>query len=160
MAAKKKNDTTKATEKEILSSRKFSVAEAIGRANAGVMKGASPIPRTRQMVMELSELIENRLNDPEGSLAATLSMRLGQQLPLLDRHRDHPLAALQEFLQKFLNSETELNSLVRDTDARWGRDYQEKPRFNIPGQPDAPDDPYTPKGVRQALECLFSTLQD
>jgi hypothetical protein len=158
MGSDKKNDTTRSTENEIRKGRKFSVAEAIGRAGAGTLKGASPVPRSQQALMDLGVMLETRLHDPDGSLRATLISRLGHNLPLLDKHRDHPVAALREMLEKLLSSESALQTLVRDTDARWGRDYQERPRFNKPGQPDAPDDPYTPTGVRAALQELLAEL--
>ncbi len=158
MKSNKKDDTTGSVENEILKERKFSLSEAIGRAGAGNLKGASPIPLTRQALMDLQTLIDVHLEDPDGSLNATLSQRLSQNLPLLDKHREHPVGALKEMLQSLLDSQSALNTLVRDTDARWGRDYQERPRFNIPGKPDAPDDPYTPAGVRIVLENLLSRI--
>ena len=47
MKSNKKDDTTGSVENEILKERKFSLSEAIGRAGAGNLKGASPIPLTR-----------------------------------------------------------------------------------------------------------------
>ena len=44
------------------------------------------------------------------------------------------------------------------TDARWGRDYGERPRFNRPDQDDHPDDPYTPASVQAALQALLRQL--
>lgn len=158
MSSDKKDDTTRSEENEILKDRKFSMAEAIGRAGAGILKGASPIPLTKQALMDLQSILESRLQDPDGSLMETLVLRLSQDLPLLDKHRDHPVEALRELLNKLLSSESALLTLVRDTDARWGRDYQERPRFNFPGKPDAADDPYTPESVRETLEKLLSQL--
>ena len=158
MGSDKKNDTTRSTENEIRKGRKFSVAEAIGRAGAGTLKGASPVPRSHQALMDLGLMLEARLHDPDGSLRTTLISRLGHNLPLLDKHRDHPAQALREMLENLLSSESALQTLVRDADARWGRDYQERPRFNKPGQPDAPDDPYTPTSVRAALQELLADL--
>ncbi len=143
---------------EIRQSRKFSVADAIGRAGAGTLKGSSPIPRSKQALMELKTLLADRLHDPEGSLGATLVIRLAQDLPLLDKHLDQPAGALRILLENLLSSDSALQTLVRDTDARWGRDYQERPMFNKPGQDDHPDDPYTPKGVKSALEALLDQI--
>ena len=154
----KKNDTTQETEKEIRQSRKFSVAEAIGRAGAGTLKGASPIPRSQQALMDLKSLLQGKLQDPEGSLRATIMVRLEVNLPLLDQHLDRPAGALRHLLEKILSSESALQTLVRDTDARWGRDYQERPMFNKPGQDDEPDDPYTPTSVRTTLEALLTQI--
>ncbi len=158
MASNKKNDTTDDVEKEILQSRKFSVADAIGRAGAGTLKGASPIPRSRQALMELKTLLSARLHDPEGSLRATIMVRLEQELPLLDKHLDNPAGALREWLENLLESDSAMQSLVRAADARWGRDYQERPLFNKPGQENHPDDPYTPEGVKTLLETLLDQI--
>lgn len=158
MSSNKKDDTTRSTEEEIRKDRKFSMAEAIGRAGAGNLKGASPIPLSRQALMDLQSLLDTRLVDPEGSLRKILQQRLSENLPLLDKYRSAPAEALREMLEKLLTSESALLTLVRDTDTRWGRDYQERPRFNIPGKPDAPDDPYTPASVRAALQGLLGTL--
>ena len=158
MTSNKKNDTTNDTEKEIRQSRKFSVADAIGRAGAGTLKGASPIPRSKQALMELETLLQNKLPDSEGSLRATLLVRLGLNLPLLDQHLDEPAGALRKMLNDILSSQSALQTLVRDTDARWGRDYQERPMFNKPGQEDHPDDPYTPASVRIAIEAMLELI--
>ncbi len=160
MGSNKKDDTTRSTENEIRKGRKFSLAEAIGRQGAGTLKGASPVPRSRQALMDLEAILETRLADPDGSLCSTLSSRLGQDLPLLDKHRDNPVGALKELLGNLLSSESALQTLVRDTDARWGRDYQERPLFNKPGQTPAPNDPYTPSGVRTTLEKLLAQIQE
>ena len=158
MDSNKKDDTTRSTEDEIRKDRKFSVAEAIGRAGAGNLKGASPVPRSRQALMDLELLLETHLVDSEGSLRDTLIQRLSQDLPLVDKHLKNPADALRELLSGFLSSESALLTLVRDTDSRWGRDYQERPIFNQPDQPDAPDDPYTPDSVRSALQNLLDQI--
>lgn len=158
MSSKKKNDTTRSTENEILKDRKFSMAEAIGRAGAGNLKGASPVPKSRQALMDLESILDTRLADPEGSLRSTMISLLGQNLPLLDRHLNQPVEALREFLKDILSSESALHDLVRQTDSRWGRDYQERPMFNKPDQPDAPDDPYTWSSVRATLQDLLDQI--
>ncbi len=158
MSSNRKNNQLRSTEEEIRKERKFSITEAISRAAAGNLKGASPVPLTRQALMNLETILDTRLIDSDGSLRATLHQRLNSNLPLLDRHRDKPVEALKELLTGLLASESALNNLVRDTDARWGRDYQERPRFNKPGQEPKPDDPYTPNGVRTALQNLLDQI--
>jgi hypothetical protein len=78
---------------------------------------------------------------------------------LLDRHRGAPP------LRRWRNCSTvpwpvprALADLVREVDARWGRDYDERPRFEAPGRPPAPDDPYTIESVRALLEALRDSL--
>lgn len=147
-----------ALEAEIRRGRAFDLSEAIGRAAAGSLKGASPVPATRQLVLAAAALLEAKLDDPEGSLAATLLARLADDPPLLDRHRGDPAGALAAVLDRALATPAALAELVRETDARWGRDYDERPRFEGPGRPAAADDPYPEDDVRARLAALRGAL--
>lgn len=140
-------------EDEIRRGRPFDLAEAIGRAGAGALKGASPVAPTRQALMAIRARLETGLADTEGSLTRTILARLEADTPLLGRHLDQPAAALAEFLDRVLGTPGELGALVRDADARWGRDYAERPHFESAGAPH-PDDPYTEAGVRALLTEL------
>lgn len=152
------DDGAAALEAESLRGRTFGLAEAVGRAAAGSLKGASPVPVSRQALLAAAALLEAKLDDPEGSLAATLLARLADDLPLLDRHRDRPAGALAELLDRMLATPAALAEFVRETDARWGRDYDERPRFEAPGRPAAVDDPYTVDNVRARLAALRGAL--
>lgn len=156
--SKKVPEKSDDTEQEIRRERKFSLAEAVGREAAGALKGASPVPQTRQLLLEIENILENRLADGEGSLQRTILARLENNPPLLGRHFGAPGNALRELLETILATPSHLEQLVRDADARWGRDFDEKPIFNRPDQPDHPDDPYTPASVKAALESLLATL--
>lgn len=140
-------------EDEIRRGRPFDLAEAVGRAGAGALKGASPVAPARQALMEIRARLEAGLADTEGSLTRTILARLEADTPLLARHLDRPAAALAEFLDRVLGTPGELATLVRDADARWGRDYAERPHFESGGAAD-PDDPYTEAGVRVLLTEL------
>ncbi len=148
------------TESEIRRDRKFTLAEAVGREAAGSMSGASPVARAEQVLLEIGQTLESRLVDSAGSLTRTILARLKIDPPLLARHFDRPVGALEEFLGATLGSDSLLTSLVRDTDARWGRDYSERPHFEIEGKPPHPDDPYTLAGVRDLLEDLLGNLAE
>lgn len=152
----KKNDSE--NERSPLAGRRFDLAEAIGRENAGALKGASPVARSRQALAEIAHFLETRLPDPEGSLRRTLLARLEDDAPLLGRHHDRPLEALRELLRRVLDSGSNLESLVRDADARWGREYQERPHFESDDAPAHPDDPYTVADVRRRLGDLAAGL--
>ena len=145
-------------ETEIRRERKFSLAEAVGREAAGSLSGASPVARAKQVLLEIEHLLEIHLPDPPGSLTRTILAKIEHDLPLLGRHFDHPAGALEEFLAANLGSESRLNTLVRDTDARWGRDYQERPHFETDDRPPHPDDPYTRAGVRDLLVDLLDYI--
>lgn len=138
--------------------RKFTLAEAVGREAAGSLSGASPVARAKQVLLEIEHFLESHLEDPAGSLAKTILARLENDLPLLARHFDRPAGALEEFLTVTLGSDSLLASLVLDTDARWGREYGERPHFETEGQPPHPDDPYTRAGVGTLLEDLLESL--
>ena len=138
--------------------RKFTLAEAVGREAAGSLSGASPVARAKQVLLEIEHFLESHLEDPAGSLAKTILARLENDLPLLARHFDRPAGALEEFLIVTLGSDSLLASLVLDTDARWGREYGERPHFETEGQPPHPDDPYTRAGVGTLLEDLLESL--
>lgn len=138
--------------------RTFDVQALVGREAAGTLKGASPVPAGQQALLAIRTLLEARLPDTEGSLTRTLLARLADAPELLDRHRDHPEAALAQILDRVLSTPAELSELVRLADARWGREYDERPRFDREGRPPAPDDPYTEDGVRALLRDLRATL--
>jgi hypothetical protein len=132
---------SESTEREIRRQRKFSLAEALARENAGALKGASPVARGRQVLLEVEHLLKDHLDDADGSLRRTL------------------LAHLEEYLAAVLEKPARLEILVRDADIRWGREYQEKPHFESEGKPSHPDDPYTVAGVRRACTELLATLR-
>ena len=155
---KKITDSDRTTEQEIRRSRKFSLAEAVGREAAGALKGASPVAATERLLLDIEHLLESGLPDAEGSLRRALLARLQDNAPLLGRHLDDPAGALRALLTGLLDSSSALDQLVRDTDARWGRDYGERPHFNRPDQDDHPDDPYTPASVQAALQSLLQQL--
>jgi len=139
--------------------RRFTLSEAVGRAAGDALKGASPVAATRQALAELRNMLEIHLDDPEGSLRRTILARLENDPPLLATHVKAPAAALAVFLKRILDNEENLFSLVRDADARWGRDYDEKPRFETSDGITAPDDPYTRAGVRTLLVRLLGQLK-
>ena len=155
---KKPESGSESTESRIRRDRKFTLAEAVGREAAGAMSGASPVARAEQVLLEIEHTLESRLEDSSGSLTRTILARLKINPPLLARHFDRPVGALEEFLGATLGSDSLLISLVRDTDARWGRDYEERPHFETEGNPPHPDDPYTRAGVRDLLQDLLDNL--
>lgn len=154
----KKTEADRQVENEIRRGRSFSLAEAVGRQAAGALKGASPVTPARQLLLEAETLLEAHLDDAEGSLLRTLLTRLESDPPLLARHFGDAPGAMAELIDTVLASPSLLAGLVRDTDARWGRDYGETPHFNLPGRHENPDDPYTPGSVEQALRSLRQNL--
>ncbi len=158
MASGKKPDPNDELEPSPLQGRKFSMSEAIGRAGKGTLKGASPVSPSVQLLLRIKKILETRLYDNEGSLTRTILASLETNVPLLAKHRDNPESALQEYLEQILGSNSNIKHLVRDADARWGRDYDERPYFEKPGQEANPEDPYTNEGVEQSLKLLLEQI--
>lgn len=157
-----KNDhndpSEEAIEREIRMKRKFSLAEAVGREGGNYLKGASPVPPLEQATLVIEQFIRANLPDGERAMQATLIRRVNAAETLVGEHIGHPLEALARLLDLLLKSDTTLDGFTRDVDAEWGRIYLERPKFNLPGRPEAPDDPYTPQSVRAALTMLSKAI--
>ncbi len=145
-------------EREIRAQRKFSIAEAIGRAGGDLMKGASPVTRKRQAEFEIEHYLESHLDDPEGALLVVLLRRTRESAVLLTPGFEDPLAALAKVTEAIVGSEGRLRRFVRAIDAEWGRIYSERPYFERSGSSPHRDDPYTTSSVRQALTRLLEEL--
>ena len=144
-------------ERETLRDRKFSMAEAIGRAaGPGVMKGASPIPRQRQAEAEIEDHLRRHLGSSD-CLAPVLLRHVKTSERFLDDSA-RPLTVLAACVRSILDSEPLLNEIVRELDVEWGRVHGERPHFEKAGQPPHPDDAYTVESVRATLSKLIETL--
>jgi hypothetical protein len=145
-------------EREIRRERGFTLDGALGRmAGPGMMKGESPATRQRQAVAAIGEALSRHLGDADGALSAVLRRQVGEGDALLAA-LDRPLAALAEHARATLANDYLLAELVREADREWGRQYDERPRFETPGVPPRPDDPYTLANVREALSRLLAAL--
>ena len=145
-------------EREIRSRRKFSVAEAIGRKAADLLKGTSPVTLKRQAELEVEHYLESALDDSEGALQVVLLRRVRESQGLLEDGYEDPLTALARVNASILESEARLRRFVTAIDAEWGRMYSERPYFEREGQVPHRSDPYTVASVRQMLERLGELL--
>jgi hypothetical protein len=152
------DDESGRIEQEIRRRRAWDLAGAVARTGAGNLRGASPVPADRQLVLEAGAILAARLPDPEGTLTRVLLDRLADDPSLVGAWRGRPAAALVALVGQALATSAALEDLVREVDARWGRDYDERPRFETGGRPPAADDPYTLAGVRRQLETLRQEL--
>jgi hypothetical protein len=156
--AKRKTEADAELQREICKERKFSLAEALGRlAGPGGMKGESPVTRTRQAEAVIREYLRSDMAGGSGCLGAVLSRHVVCSELLLN-NLDRPLVVLAGFVQGVLGSEYKLKELVRETDAEWGRVYDERPYFDREGCAPHPDDPYTVESVRGTLSNLIEKL--
>ena len=146
-------------EREVRAHRKYSLAEAIGRAAGDLMKGASPVTRERQAGLEIEQYLASHLTDAEGALTVVLGRRALASEALLERSYEEPLEALAEAAEELLASPPRLRRFVRDVDAEWGRIYSERPYFQLGDSPPRPGDPYTVESVRDALSGLLARLR-
>ena len=156
--AGKKDSNRLPSEPEILRGHTVSDGEAALRSSRGVLKGASPVATADQTMFQVKELLLSSLPDGEGALRQAILARLESNPSLVARHFGEHRTLLRSFLERTLAGGEALADLVRDADARWGRMYDEKPRFERAGDAPAPDDPYTREGVRRALEHLLRHL--
>jgi len=143
---------------QIRRGRKFSLTEAVGRQAGGILKGASPVAPAQQLLLQIEEILARDLVDSEGSLNHTIVAQLEGNPPLLARHFDDAVGALLEYLDSVLDTHANLVDLVRQADSRWGREYDERPRFERPDQAPRSDDPYTIAKVTALLSALRAGL--
>jgi hypothetical protein len=147
-----------ALEWEIRKDRKFTLEEAVARmAGPGAMKGESPVPRMRQAEVEIESWLQSHLADAGGALGVVLLRRIKGSELLLNNF-EQPLAVLSEFFKQVLESDVQLESLVRDADVEWGRTMDERPFFEVEGRPCCADDPYTFAAVRNVFIGLLDQL--
>ncbi len=150
----KNNDRDLAIQREILSGRKFSLAEAIGREGGSFLKGDSPVPKQVQAIAQIHSFIKKNLSDPQGALVAVLSTWVETDLRVAE-NLNSPLIALNQILSSLLDNQNLLYEFVRQVDFKWGQIYDERPYFQRPGQTAHPNDEYTHESVRlQLIELL------
>ena len=162
MTAKKRTPETTSDaeiEREARAQVRYSLADAIGRAGADLLKGASPVTRRRQAELEIEQFLEQNLDDAEGALSVVLPRRARDSETLLADSYENPLKALSRFVGTLLSSQRLLRGFVHEVDAEWGRIYLERPFFEKEGQTPHSDDPYTVASVRKSLEGLLERLE-
>ncbi|MGD1942912.1 MAG: hypothetical protein ACFB0G_16545 [Leptolyngbyaceae cyanobacterium] len=154
-----KSESDQAIEQEIRRGQKFSMAAAIGQEAGDFLKGESPVPKLLQVKNELRGFVGQHLADPSGALQAVLQDLIQSDDVICSRYFDAPLQALVELLRPMTVQDALLQDLVRRVDMRWGEIYDERPRFQQPGQPPHPEDEYTYESVRQQLIALLAIAE-
>ncbi len=152
----KNSDRDLAIQREILSGRKFSLAEAIGREGGSFLKGDSPVPKQEQAIAQINGFIKKNLSDPPGALVAVLCVWVKTDLRV-PANLNSPLVALNQILSSIIDNQNLLYEFVRQVDFKWGQIYDERPYFQKPEpeQPAHPNDEYTHESVRlQLIELL------
>lgn len=145
-------------EREIRHGRKFTPEDAIGRlAGPGAMKGASPVSPQQQAEIAVGTWLRSHVPDPAGALNAVLHRHLKGSGPLME-DPGQPLKVLADYLERLLGSDHLLKEVVREADVEWGRAMDERPHFEREAAAEHPDDPYTLRSVREALEEALKQL--
>src|SRR5262245_1461709 len=112
----------------------------------------------QQAELEIGAWLRTHLADAGGALEVVLHRRVkGSELLLANF--DQPLVVLASYCQQLLNSDYQLQELVREADVEWGRLMGERPYFEIAGSECHPDDPYTVDKVRGALAAVLQQLE-
>ena len=146
-------------QQDILDSRPFSIAEAIGREGGTFLKGESTVPKLVQVITAINTFIDRNLRDPSAALQAILHQWIKVD-PRVSQYKETPLLALEKILQSILDNSHLLYELVRQVDIKWGQMYDERPYFQQPGQPPHPNDEYTHESVRGDLQNLSIRLRN
>lgn len=157
--AKNQDEEDLLLKQDILDSRPFSIAEAIGREGGTFLKGESTVPKLVQVRAAINTFIDRNLRDPSAALQAILHQWVKVD-PRVSQYKQTPLVALEKILQSILDNPNLLYELVRQVDIKWGQMYDERPYFQKPGQPPHPNDEYTHESVRQDLQNLSTRLKN
>lgn len=141
-------------EKNIISGRKFTIADVIGREGGSFLKGESPIPILTQAINEINGFISKNLSDSSGALKVVLQNWVKNDSGV-SKNINKPMVALTNILESITSNLELLYEFVRQVDFKWGQMYGELPHFQQPGQEPHPDDEYTHESVqKQLLELL------
>lgn len=152
-------DPDQSLRREILSERKFSIAEAIGREGGDFLKGVSPVPPLVQAKLTLQGFVDEHLEDNVGALETSLQAWIAAEDAVIGQHLEHPLEALKRILDHILTTPEQLHELVRRADVCWGEIYDERPYFQRPGEHPHPNDEYTHDSVRSQLLTLQARVE-
>ncbi|MGD1919339.1 MAG: hypothetical protein ACFCAD_10890 [Pleurocapsa sp.] len=157
--AENKDEEDLLLQQDILDSRPFSIAEAIGREGGTFLKGESTVPKLVQVITAINTFIDRNLRDPSAALQAILHQWVKVD-PRVSQQKETPLVALEQILQSILDNPDLLYELVRQVDIKWGHMYDERPYFQKPGQPPHPNDEYTHESVKKDLQNLLIRLKN
>ena len=155
------SDEDRQVERDIREHQEFSLSGAIGRlGGADLLKGASPVTRKEQAKFLIEQALEKYLRDSDGAMEVVLLRTVVASRALLDSGYDQPLVTLRDFCRSLVDAPNRLSEFVRQVDMEWGRMYEERPHFELPGRAPSPDDPYTIDSVKQRLQELLVAIPD
>lgn len=156
---KELNEEEELIERDILSGRKFSIAEAIGREGGSLIKGYNPIPRLDQVVSFLTVFIEKNINDTSRVLMTVLQANVKNDRIKIAESIETPLQYLHNLIKSYVDNPHQLYEITREVDFKWGQINDEKPHFQKPGETPHPDDEYTHETVKKMLSKLLVKIE-
>ena len=142
---------------EIRSQRKFTIAEAIGRAGGNFMKGESAIPRPLRATAEINQFITTHLPNPGGPVSATLQSWTKEDIRV-SRHLDTPLVALSLIIESLLSEPSTFQEFFRQIAIAQSQLTGDRPHFQPPNYLPHPDAAHSHESVKQQLENLLQKL--
>ena len=160
MSSHNERDNDAQIEREARQSRTFSIGDRISREGSGMFRGASPVPRLKQVRTELSQFVAAHTPDHSGALRAVLIRHINTSDALLGEHFDAPLVGLGVLLDGLTKSEARYHDFVQEVDIEWGRMMAARPYFQEPGEPPHEDDEYTHESVKKDLGTLRSLVAE
>lgn len=153
------SETDYQLDKDILSGRKFTLADVIGREGGSFLKGESPIPILTQAINEINGFISQNLADSPGALKIVLQTWVKNDSGVTKKV-NQPLIALRDILESITSNLELLYEFVRQVDFQWGQMYDELPHFQPPGKEPHPDDEYTHESVKKQLTDLLEKVNN
>lgn len=144
-------------EAEIRATRKFSLADAIGKEGGSFLRSGSTIPRPLQAANVITHFIQTHTTEPTGAFSTTLQawscqdIRLSQQL-------DNPLNALASIIESLLGEPTSFYEFARQIAIAQSQLTGDRPYFQRPNQPPHPDADYTHDAIQSELRHLQQQL--
>ncbi len=141
-----------------LRGRPFTLADAIGKAGAGLLKGDAAVPRPLRARALLDGFVDSHLVDGPGALRIVLKQVVREDLRV-SRSFDVPMVAFEGILREVVAEPEVLYELARRVAVVWGELYGERPYFQVPGGEAHPDAEYCHGSVREALAGLVCRVR-
>jgi len=155
----KEEEHDRTIEREARAGRKFTLADVIGQKGGSFFEGESPVPKLARAEAALCRFVDDHVKDPSGALRSVLKRSIRTSEPVVGKHLDDPLVALEAIVEQMLATDKQFHEIVRQVDFEWGQIMQERPHFQKPGEEPHPDDEHTHAGTRTELEGLLRKLR-
>lgn len=141
-----------------LRGRAFTLADAIGKAGAGLLKGGDAVPRPLRAQALLDGFIEQHLRDSPGALRVVLKQLVREDMRI-SRNFDAPMVAWEMILRELIAESEILYELARRVAMICGELYGERPYFQMPEREPHPDAEYDHDGIRATLADLVNRMR-